>query len=121
MRGLQDFGFPLFDMMAEQLRRAGYTVFSPAERDRQDGFNEKTDTELSLDYYMSIDLPEVCRAERGVALLNNWAKSHGAKIEAFVAREVGKQIVWADNLKPLGKYDLYNVLGPTLLEGRKAA
>ena len=45
MRGFPLYNFPAFDAAAAELRRHGHTVISPADHDREMGFNEHTDTE----------------------------------------------------------------------------
>ena len=92
MRGLPLFNFPAFDEAAAKLRSEGHTVFNPAEQDRAAGFNPATDTAHDTAYYMAIDLPEVCRAD-AIALLPNWEKSSGVRIELIVAIELGKRII----------------------------
>jgi len=81
MTGLPDHNFPAFNLMADVLRRAKFTVFNPAE-------NEAYDPPRDLAYYMAIDLPEVCRAD-AVFLLPGWRESKGAQCEEFVATSCG--------------------------------
>lgn len=105
MRGKPQFNFPAFDAAAARLRAQGHTVFSPAERDRQDGFNPSPETTgheevHDMSYYMAIDLPEVCKAQ-GIALLPGWEDSEGSRIEVTVGVALRKQIFDADTMIPL--------------------
>lgn len=105
MRGYEDWNFPLFRRAARYLREKGWEVFSPAERDEQDP-NHPTIEEwkeaeasfstapLSFAEYMSHDLPMVCKAD-SIVLLPGWEKSQGARLEARVAIETGKDIFTA--------------------------
>lgn len=91
MRGLPRYNFDAFDRAAKYLREDGYAVFSPAERDRDAGFNPDNGTAQPLDYYMQFDLPEVCRADI-IVVLDDWEKSQGARLEVLVARRLNKPI-----------------------------
>ena len=45
MRGKESFNFPAFNWTAKWLRKKGYFVWNPAERDiKEDGFDPKKDT-----------------------------------------------------------------------------
>lgn len=85
MRGYEEYNFPAFHAAATELRKKGYEVFSPAEKDEADGFNPKTDEAHSLAHYMQSDLPAVCRSD-WVVVLPGWEESTGAKLEVHVAR-----------------------------------
>ena len=100
MRGYSLFNFPAFDAETARLRALGHTVFSPAERDRQDGFNPVTSSAKTIDFYMAIDLPEVCKAD-AIVVLPGWEKSQGSNIEVAVGIEVGKKILHAGTLAPV--------------------
>lgn len=108
MRGKPNFNFPLFDAAAKWLRAQGFTVFSPAERDRQDGFNPENNPEWSkgsnqphsIAHYMAIDLPEVCKAD-AIAVLEDWENSQGCNIEVAVGAEVGKSVYSLIPLRPM--------------------
>jgi hypothetical protein len=94
------FNFPAFDAAAKILREAGHEVFSPADRDRQDGFDPAsnpawvsgTNQPHDLAWYMAIDLPEVCRAE-AIAVLPEWEQSEGARLEMLVALALKKKVI----------------------------
>ncbi len=84
MSGIASFNFPAFYEAAAYLRSIGWEVFSPAERDLQDGFDPDTDAAKPMSWYMQIDLPEVCKAD-AVICLPGWQGSKGCGIEVFTA------------------------------------
>ncbi|MEI6084000.1 MAG: dATP/dGTP diphosphohydrolase domain-containing protein [Verrucomicrobiota bacterium] len=91
MRGIPHFNFPAFDKAAGVLRSGNLIVFSPAERDRQDGFDPVKNPDAkpkTLAHYMAIDLPEVCKAD-AVVVLPGWEKSQGANMEVYTAHQCG--------------------------------
>lgn len=100
MRGYEEFNFPAFHREAARLRGAGHTVFSPAERDLEDGFDPKNSVAKSIDYYMAIDLPEVCKAD-AVVVLPGWEESQGCTIEVAVGRACKKEILHAVTMLPV--------------------
>jgi nucleoside 2-deoxyribosyltransferase len=100
MRGYSEYNFPAFYAAAKRLREQGHEVWSPAENDvDQDGFNPKTDQPKTMSHYMARDLPQVCASD-AVAMLNGWQDSEGARLEALVARKLGKPVLSAETLKP---------------------
>ena len=98
MRGQPEFGFPKFDIAAVQLRAAGYDVISPAEHDRDHGFDPAGltgDEDLlglgfSLRETLLWDLEQVMEVD-GVALLDGWENSLGAKAEVALADAIGTE------------------------------
>lgn len=105
MRGIPDFNFPAFDNARERLRDWGWSVHCPAEKDRQNGFDEVgkagADHEAkSISEYMKEDLPLVCDSD-AVVCLPGWSRSEGAKLEVAVAHRLGKPILlFAPSLAP---------------------
>jgi len=97
MRGYPEFNFPAFHQAAAELREAGYEVWSPAERDLDEGFNPKTDQARSLKYYMRLDLPAVLDAD-AVAVLEGWERSTGAKLEIYVAQACGMPVYTVETI-----------------------
>ncbi len=91
MRGIPLLNYPAFNAVASNLRASGYKVYNPAEDDLAAG---------SLADYMSIDLPEVCKAD-AVAVLPGWEDSEGARIEVDLARRLGKPVVDAKTMAPI--------------------
>jgi nucleoside 2-deoxyribosyltransferase len=95
MTNMPDHNFPLFDELTDLLRRAGYEVISPAEMDRQkfgpeaEGFVEhNTETGFAS---MTDDIHAVLVCDM-IALLPEWEKSRGARVERTVAEICGKPI-----------------------------
>jgi hypothetical protein len=62
-----------------RLRIAGYTVFDPTSHGLED---------VSWNDAMRFVIPELLKCD-GVAMLPNWRKSRGAKIEVYIARKLG--------------------------------
>lgn len=100
MTGLPEFNFPAFHAAAADLRKRGWEIFSPAERDESDGFDPKNDAAKSFDYYMAFDLPAVCNAD-AVIVLPGWEKSKGANLEVHVARQCDKPVLAYPDLAPV--------------------
>ena len=98
MRGYPRYNFPAFHAATAELRAAGWTVFSPAERDELDvSLNLDSDdakagiSNRGLAYFMQFDLAEVCYAD-ALFLLPGWEESVGAKLEVHVALAVEKRV-----------------------------
>jgi Domain of unknown function (DUF4406)/Domain of unknown function (DUF6378) len=85
MTGIPDHNFPAFTAAAKKLREEGFHVFNPAENDN--GSKDK-----SWEWYMSIDLANVCKADK-VMVLPGWRKSRGATKEVDVALTVGVPVI----------------------------
>lgn len=83
MRGIKDFNFPEFDRIAKQIRKQGYTVFSPAEN------NPVTRT---FEECMKVDLNAIINNCKSIALLPQWRLSTGANVEVFVGNACGRGI-----------------------------
>ena len=89
MRGLPMHNFPAFDLAAAQLRALGHEVFSPAEHDREIGYDPAVlPTRQQLQQMMRWDLERVMESE-GVAFLPGWEQSRGASMERAVAHFLG--------------------------------
>lgn len=86
MRGYPSYNFPAFHDAAKRLRAAGHDVWSPAERDEEEGFNPATDVAKTLRYYMLFDLPAVLNSI-AVVVMPGWEHSKGARLEVHTARE----------------------------------
>lgn len=81
MTGLPDENRPLFRRAAEQLRKAGYTVYSPVEWEPQDA-SATYDDKLEIDISMIMKVrPEM------IVLLPGWENSKGARAEAYIIGE----------------------------------
>ncbi len=99
MRGKVDCNFPLFDAAAAFMRALAWDVVSPAEHDRESGFNpctpDCTDAYLAeagfvlkgaLRWDIGILLDH---ATTDIILLDGWDASWGATLECKVAQAVG--------------------------------
>jgi len=86
MRGHDRYNFPAFLEATKDLRSRGFTVWSPAEHDLENGFDPTTPEEElgGLAQFMMADLPRVCESD-AIVLLPGWRKSTGARLEAHVA------------------------------------
>ena len=110
MTGIRAFNFPRFDEVAERLRAQDWQVSSPAEHDREMGFDPDVDTLDDFDMGAAFrwDMEQVCRCD-AIALLPGWEHSSGATIECRLARKLGKDVYEADVggvlLLPLGTGD----------------
>ncbi|NYT38892.1 DUF4406 domain-containing protein [Allopusillimonas soli] len=80
MTGLQDLNFPTFRSNAAKLRGAGYTVVNPAEL--------CTDPNQRWEDCLRKDLAELVACD-GVAMLPGWEASRGARLERYIALELG--------------------------------
>lgn len=81
MTGFPKWNFPAFAKAAKNLRKAGYVVISPAE-------NWGGATNVDRELCMRLDIQQVLTAD-GIALLDGWRDSRGARVEVDVAIEVG--------------------------------
>lgn len=102
MRGVPQFGFPMFDRARDWLTKMGYTVFSPADNDRETypgiedwpGFAEgqlAPGFHFDLHKAMAWDLAR-CAEVDALVLLPGWQQSKGAAHEVYVARVCGKRL-----------------------------
>jgi Domain of unknown function (DUF4406) len=102
MTGIPQFNFPAFHAAAKALRAEGFEVISPAEEDgpeigaaamqSQDGqldANSKIAGQTWGDL-LSRDVKIVADKVDGVAFLPGWARSKGARLEAFTGLLAGK-------------------------------
>ena len=69
MRGIDQFNVPAFDEAAANMRSAGITVFSPAEHDREGGFDETLNDlgDFDLKAAFAWDCARVIEADRAEA------------------------------------------------------
>lgn len=110
MSGRPQFNYPAFDAMAEVLRADGWLVQSPAEMDdphireaamrSPDGNFREFDADLkrlghepeTWGDFLSRDVKLIADTVDGIVLLEGWETSRGARLEAFVAMQVGKPV-----------------------------
>lgn len=103
MRGRPEFGFPAFDAAAAKLRARGWTVFSPAERDRAAGFDERgltghepLHTLENFDHREAIldDLRWIVMKANAIYMLAGWQTSKGAVAERAVALALDLDVLY---------------------------
>ena len=107
MRGLELFNFPAFDDAAKHLRAQGLEVISPADLDRDDGFDP---TELDAGYdwqgyegleeigfslHDAIDRDiEALKTCDSIYMIDGWEKSKGAQAEKAIAEWLGLTVTY---------------------------
>jgi hypothetical protein len=69
------------------LRNRGFRVLNPCELTKQ----------VSWEAYMRLTLPMVCESDC-VAVLPQWEKSRGSRLEAFIALELGIPVIKVEEL-----------------------
>lgn len=97
MSGYPQFNFPAFFEAAKRLREAGFEVISPAEIDNEedkgaaltstdgDPTNRIAMNNKTWGDFLARDVKLIADTGiEGIVFLPNWAKSKGAKLEAFV-------------------------------------
>ncbi len=107
MRGVELFNFPAFDAAKELLSEQGWDVVSPADLDRDAGFDPSTlpgdhdwnDIEIegfSLSEAVNRDLValQTCDA---IYLLRGWETSLGAKAEKALAEWIGVTVLYQES------------------------
>ena len=89
LTGIADFNYPAFNAVADQLRELGYEVENPADHGIVEGAQWAD--------YMAYDLTRLglCGV---IALLPDWEKSQGAKLEVLIAERLGMTVVDAHDL-----------------------
>jgi len=87
MSGYPLWNFPAFDACRDGLVELGYTVLSPADLDREIGFDPSTSTvdKEFLELAMARDIEAIMKADLMV-MLPGWEKSTGATAEYWLAR-----------------------------------
>lgn len=94
MRGYPQFNFPAFDAAATFLRLYDFDVVSPADLDREAGFDPSTAaiSEAEYEAAMARDLAAIEKCD-GIYLLRGWERSPGARREVAKAIELGLSIL----------------------------
>lgn len=104
MTGYPKFNIPAFDDIALALRRLDHTVISPAELDGYDvrQWLLKSEHGSPADYppgftwgdFLARDVKTIADSSlTGVVVLPGWQKSRGARLETFVARLAGLDVM----------------------------
>jgi hypothetical protein len=84
MTGHPNYNFPAFHEAAGRLRAAGHNVLNPA-----DNWGGVVDIDRHL--CMKLDIAQVLMSD-GIALLDGWRNSRGARVEMEVAYAIGLDI-----------------------------
>lgn len=84
MSGIEDFNYPAFTDAETKLHAAGFAPINPAHHERLN----PTGKPMPWDWYMRHAIEAVTRAD-GVALLDGWERSRGARLERRIATELG--------------------------------
>lgn len=94
MRGLPEFGFPLFDKAAEKLRAANWTIYSPAEMDREQGFDPNANGyDFHIIQALKRDFDVIKSKCNALIRLPNHYGSEGADAERVIADKYGLAIL----------------------------
>jgi Domain of unknown function (DUF4406) len=103
MTGIPQFNFPAFHEAARTLRSLGIEVISPAEIDDPETatlamksvtgkLGDASPHGQTWGDFLARDVKIVADQVDGVALLKNWERSKGAKLEVTVALLAGKDV-----------------------------
>lgn len=105
MTGIPKFNFPAFLAAAEDLRKRGYEIISPAEMDLKDVGTSalaspdgkltkdgKTTDGYTFGDFLARDVKIIADQVDGVVCLPGWDSSKGARLEVFVALISGKPV-----------------------------
>ena len=88
MTGLPNYGFDIFDKNRDFLINSGWDVISPADIDREEGFDPVVSgAEFTEEQYLEVikrDYAALLKCD-AIGFLNNWADSRGAKLESDFA------------------------------------
>ena len=93
MTGLPDYNLPAFAAAEQALNAAGYDAVNPGARGVIEGYTWVD--------YMKDAIRELLDCD-GVAVLEGWSDSNGAKLELEIANALGMTVdwleVWLDNV-----------------------
>lgn len=94
MRGIDQFNFPEFDRVAKILRGMNAYVVSPAEHDREMGFDETLNSLEGFDTRAAImwDLHKITEVDM-LVLLPGWEQSSGVAVEVALAKYLGLPVM----------------------------
>lgn len=105
MRNRPQFNFPAFFDAEKRLQEAGYKTFNPARRDEEAGMDwqssDGTETMpvgsgFNIRECMAVDTAFICNEADGVALLDGWATSKGARAEKALAEACGLPVMYVE-------------------------
>jgi hypothetical protein len=99
MRGKPLYNFPAFREAAKVLRAEGWVVFSPAEIDNEEGFDEGTVesslTKTQLIGFLMRDI-EIVTTVDAICMLPGYENSYGASVELAMALFLGLPVYFID-------------------------
>ena len=87
MRGYKDYNFPAFDAATVELEKQGWNVISPAQMDRDVGF-DPSKGEVTPEFIreaMLRDVEAIIKHADAIAMLEGWRDSDGARAEWAIA------------------------------------
>lgn len=90
MTGYKDLNHPLFHAETARLRALGYTIINPAEING--------DQTAKWEDCMRQDIAQLVTCA-GIALLPMWTTSKGARLEAYIATQLGLTVKMASELQ----------------------
>ena len=106
MTNVPYFNFPAFDKARDDLIELGYNVISPADMDREHGFDAmelpddsdwskwgKALGEFDIDACIDRDIDAIKRSQ-AIYLLDGWEQSTGARAEKSIAEWMGKELLY---------------------------
>lgn len=103
MRGYEKFNFDAFDAARDRGKVLGWDICSPADMDREMGFDGTQSIEnfkFNLKAAIIRDIIAVCGCN-AIALLPNWENSSGARVELAAAQFLGLPVLNAFDFKPM--------------------
>lgn len=97
MRGYPEFNHPAFAEGTRLLRGLGHDVFSPAENNLRLGLDPagmsgdqaEVERKFPLRACLAADVAWICGSAEGIALLDGWETSGGARAEVALALALG--------------------------------
>lgn len=94
MRGYPQFNFPAFDQARDDLRSLGHEPISPADMDRDLGFDETLNSLEGFDLKDALrrDVDAIFDAD-AIFMLQGWENSIGATAEHALAKALGLRIL----------------------------
>lgn len=101
MRGIPLFNFPAFDAARDRLVAIGHSVISPADIDRQYGFDGVSGGVPSPRECIKRDVVAITEECDTIALLPGWEKSKGSAVEVALGLFLGLKFIDAVTLEKI--------------------
>lgn len=83
MTGYEQYNFPAFNAVADNLRKQGYTVYNPADHGLVEG--------ATWQDYLRFDVGNLVKCNH-IFLLPGWSQSSGAQLELDLAKKLGIRV-----------------------------